>query len=57
MNEIETKKRDNFSFQPIEFESIIQEVLALDTSKASPKDSIPPKIIKDNCDIFSKKII
>ena len=56
INEIETNKQEKFSFQPIELESIIQEILALDTSKASPKDSIPPKIIKDNCDIFSKKL-
>ena len=34
-----------------------QQILAFDTSKTSPKDSIPPKTIKDNCDIFSKKII
>ena len=56
MNEIETNKQEKISFQPIELESIIQEILALDTSKASPKDSIPPKIIKDNCDIFTKKL-
>ena len=56
INEVETNKQEKFSFQPIELESIIQEMLALDTSKASPKDSIPPKIIKDNCDIFSKKL-
>ena len=56
INEIETNKQEKFSFQPIELESIIQEILALDTSKASPKDSIPPNIIKDNCDIFSKKL-
>ena len=55
INEIETNKQEKISFQPIELESIIQEILALDTSKASPNDSISPKIIKDNCDIFSKK--
>ena len=42
----------SFSFQPTEFESIIQEICVLDISKAAPKDSIPPKIIKDNRDIF-----
>ena len=34
INEIETNKQEKFSFQPIELESIIQEILALDTSKA-----------------------
>ena len=34
----------------------MQEILLLDVSKASPKDSIPPKVIKDNYDIFSYKL-
>ena len=51
------KEQQNFSFRPIEIESIIQEILQLDNTKASPKDSIPPKIIKENCDIFSYKLV
>ena len=45
------EEKEKCSFQTIELESIIMEILALDISKASFKDSIPPKIIKDNCDI------
>ena len=48
--------QETFYFQPTEVESIIQEILALDSSKASPKDSIPPKKFNDNCDIFSYKL-
>ena len=45
-----------FYLRPIEIESIMQEILLLDVCKASPKDSIPPKVIKDNYDIFSYKL-
>ena len=34
----------------------MQEILLLDVSKASPKDSIPPKVIKDNYDMFSYEL-
>ena len=53
----EINEQETFYFHPTEFESIIQEILVLDTSNASPKDSIPPKIIKDNCDILSYKLL
>ena len=30
--------------------------MSLDLSKASPKDSLPARIIKDKCDIFTQKV-
>ena len=50
-------QHERFSFQFTERESIIKEILLLDVSKASPKDAIPAKIIKENCDIFSYKLL
>ena len=47
----------SFSLQLTERNSIIQEILSLDGSKASPMDAIPAKIIKENCDIFSYKLL
>ena len=47
---------DIFSFQPTDLESVIREILLLNTSKATPKDSIPPNIIKEYYDIFAYKI-
>ena len=44
---------DKFSFTEISVENMFNEILKLDLSKASPKNSIPGKIIKDNIDIFS----
>lgn len=45
-----------FSFGHTDFESINREILSLDKSKACPKDSIPPKIILENCDVFACKL-
>ena len=45
-----------FSFKPTNFESVVQEILALNPSKASPIESIPPKILKENYDILGFKI-
>ena len=42
----------SFSFQLSERESIIHEIILLDVSKGSPKNAIPAKMIKENCDIF-----
>ena len=50
------KEQNTFSFQPIDLESVVQEIVSLNKSKATPKDSIPPNIIKDNYDIFAYKI-
>ena len=44
---------DKFSFVEISVENMFNEIMNLDLSKASPKDSIPGKIVKDNINIFS----
>ena len=49
-------EHNNFSFHPIDMESVAREIMLLNTSKATPKDSIPPRILKDNYDIFAYKI-
>ena len=46
-----------FHFPSIEEKSIIIEILSQDKSKTTPMDSIPLKIIKDNHDIFSQKLL
>ena len=45
---------DCFSFKLVTIEDICEEILALDASKATQRDEIPTKIIKNNSDIFSK---
>ena len=47
---------ESFSFHSIDLESVVNEIASLCTSKATPKDSIPVQIIKDNYDIFAYKI-
>ena len=47
---------ETFSFQTIDLESVIHEIALLSPSKATPKDSIPVNIIKNNNDIFAFKI-
>ena len=46
----------HFTFRPINLESIFKEIQALNGSKASPIDSIPVKIMKENEDILGLKI-
>ena len=48
--------QDTFSFVHCSYEDVLQEIRSLDSSKACPKTSIPPKIIKDNYDIFTFKL-
>ena len=48
--------KSRFSFHSIDLESVISEIEALNPSVASPKDSIPAKIIKENIDMFSYKV-
>ena len=48
---------EHFSFLPTNLESVINEIFALNGSKATPKDSIPTKIIKENYDILAPKIV
>ena len=45
-----------FSFKPTDLDSVIKEIGNLKESKSSPIESIPVKILKDNCDIISAKI-
>ena len=49
-------ERSSFSFSSIDKETIIKEIYSLNETKAAPVTSIPPNIIKENCDIFSKKL-
>ena len=48
--------QDKFSFDHCMYEDVCDEIRSLNISKACPKTSIPPKIIKDNCDIFALKL-
>ena len=45
-----------FLFSTIKEEVIIEEIRSLDELKATPNNSIPSIIIKEHCDIFSKKL-
>ena len=44
---------EQFHFSEISVETMFNEILKLDLAKATPKDSIPGKIIKDNIIAFS----
>ena len=46
-----------FSFTCTSYESVYNEIIALNPSKAASKNSIPTKILKENCNIFTKKIL
>ena len=48
---------ERFAFLPTNLESVINEIFALSQSKATPKDSIPTKIIKENYDILGPKLV
>ena len=52
----ENKTENKFGFKPTTYETVYNEIALLNPAKASPKDSIPAKIIKDNCDIFAHKL-
>ena len=43
---------DTFTFNHITREQILEEIVLLNPNKVCPKDTIPPKIIKENSDIF-----
>ena len=49
-------EKEKFSFKHTTFETVYNEIMSLNLSKASPKDSLPARIIKDNCDIFAQKV-
>ena len=48
--------KEIFSFKHTNYESVYKEVIALNNSTACPIDSIPPKIIKQHCDLFTQKL-
>ena len=48
--------KGKFSFVHCEYEDVCNEIRLLNISKACPKTSIPPKIIKENCDRFALKL-
>ena len=47
---------ESFSFIHVSLDDVTNEIKLLCKSKASPKDTIPPQIIKDNCDILSHRL-
>ena len=49
----ENFKQSNFDFHGITEVDMLKAIENLDVSKSFPKDNIPPKIIKENKDIFS----
>ena len=53
---IKETNTSEFSFSQVLPSQIYDEIIALSVSKACPKESIPPKIIKENHDIFTTKI-
>ena len=48
--------QDVFSFTSTSYERVYKEIMSLDVSKACPKSSIPPKMLKDYCHLFSLKL-
>ena len=56
INEIASFEKEHIPFEPTKFELVVQEIFALNTSKAFPMGSIPTKILKENYDIFRFKI-
>ena len=49
--------RDNFCFNHVSMTDVETEIMLLNSSKACPKDTIPPNIIKDNSDILTCKLL
>ena len=50
------KTDTSFKFEHVSIRDIEKEIENIDTSKAFQNDDIPSKIIKQNCDIFSRII-
>ena len=58
INEVTQNSNVNtFSFKHETYDNVYNAITLLNSSKASPKNSIPPKILKDSCDIFSQKFL
>ena len=47
---------DTLCFEHTTYENLYNEILLLNPSKACPKDSIAPNVIKYHCDIFALKL-
>ena len=56
INKIKEITTSEFSFKQVSPSQVHNQIIALNLSKACPKGSIPPKIIKENHDIFTTKI-
>ena len=52
-----TPQDSSFSFKPTVLKSVIKEIANLSESKATPIESIPAKILKDNYDIIGRKMV
>ena len=46
----------SFSFTHVSLDDVTKQIKLLCKSKSSPKDTIPPQIIKENCDILSQRL-
>ena len=53
---IREHNEDQFCFKQVSHTQVHDEIFSLNLSKAIPKESIPPKIIKENHDLFTPKI-
>ena len=47
----------SFSFKHTDIHTVMKEIHNLNESKISPFDSIPPKVLKQNCNLFAPKIV
>ena len=48
---------NSFLFKPTNLKTVTEEIFNLNNSKASPINSFPPKVLKENCNIFAPKIV
>ena len=51
-----TSNKNNFSFSHTNIEAVESEIQSLDIRSSCPISNIPPKVIKENLDIFSIKL-
>ena len=53
----ETRGEDEkFSFKHTSFKKVYEVIISLNSSTASPKDTVPANIIKSNVNIFAEKL-
>ena len=46
----------SFSFTHVSLDDVTKQIKLLCKSKSSSKDTIPPQMIKENCDILSQRL-